>query len=85
MKQFIVEKFVYNGFCTEPPKGGWGQKTSYTATFHSWTNDPGIALMECSDGIKRLIPICCLMNYKQGDLPKQSTNNMEIFGRPSQS
>jgi hypothetical protein len=67
MEIYKVEKFKYNGFIVSPMKG----YAKYTATFKSWTNDPGIAVCECSDGKERLIPSCCLIGDKTM-LPIQS-------------
>lgn len=51
-KTYQIHHFRYDGF------GGskTGGMTDYTATFKEWTNDPGIALMTCSDGKDRRIP-----------------------------
>lgn len=49
---FEVNNFIYNGFYGKVLKG----KAPFTATFSKWTNDPGIAKCNCSDGKERLIP-----------------------------
>lgn len=84
MKTFNVEKFLYNGFCVNPPKGGWGQIVEYTADFIEWTNDPGIAKCKCSDGQERLIPSCCLKGDKS-NLPQQIYENKVYFGSYSEA
>ena len=80
---FKVEKFKYNGFMVNAPKGGWGQMTDYTATFVSWTSDPGIAKCLCSDNKERLIPSCCLIGDKS-NLPIQNKTGV-LFGIPCHS
>lgn len=78
--EYQVENFKYNGFMVQPEPG----LTNYTATFKNWTNDPGIALCECSDGQERLIPSCCLIGDKN-NLPKQDMSNKVLFGQSSKS
>lgn len=80
---YQVEKFKYNGFSVQPPRGGWGQIADYTAEFKEWTNDPGIVKCNCSDGQERLIPSCCL----KGDipLPEQIFESKVLFGISSES
>ncbi len=79
MKQYKVENFTYNGFMVGSKPG----ITNYTVTFKEWTNDPGIAKWECSDGKDRLIPDCCIINLDRAELPHQSMDNMVYFGEPT--
>jgi len=79
-----VEKFRYNGFVVSPPKGGWNQFESYTATFKEWTNDPGIVICTCSDNVERMIPTCCLHDVTE-PLPIQDLTNKILFGTPCKS
>lgn len=51
-KYFDVNNFEYNGFYGNVLDG----KAPYKAQFINWTNDPGVALMKCTDGKERLIP-----------------------------
>ena len=80
---YKVEKFNYNGFAVFAPKGGWNQFEKYTARFKEWTNDPGIAICVCSDGIERKIPSCCL--HGENRPPKQDLSNKILFGEPCKS
>lgn len=77
---YQVENFKYNGFYVKSLEG----KTNYTAKFKNWSNDPGIALCECSDNKERLIPSCCLIGDKS-NLPKQDYSNKVLFGKSSES
>lgn len=77
---FQVENFKYNGFSVQSKPG----IANYTANFKNWTNDPGIALCECSDNKERLIPSCCLIGDKN-ILPKQDMSNKVYFGNLSNS
>ena len=77
---FQVENFKYNGFSVQSKPG----IANYTAKFKNWTNDPGIALCECSDSKERLIPSCCLIGDKT-NLPKQDMSNKVYFGNLSNS
>lgn len=78
---YQVENFTYNGFSGQSKK----VITKYTATFNSWTNDPGIMLCNCSDGEQRLIPTFALINYSQENHPIQSKDNNVLFGQSSHS
>jgi hypothetical protein len=58
----------------------------YTAEFNSWTDDPGIVLMDCSDGKQRKIPVCCV----DEQLPEQTGHRIAgddeiIFGEACSS
>ncbi len=54
-----IHNFVYDGFCGKETKG-W---TKYTGRFVKWTNDAGIAEIECSDGKSRYIPGWAIKDY----------------------
>ena len=43
----------------------------YTAEFIKWTDDPGIAVCQCSDGKSRNIPTCCLVGFIEKEFPNQ--------------
>lgn len=45
----------------------------YTARFIGWTNEPALAMLECSDGRKRLVPIEAMI-ADFGYFPKQYLN-----------
>lgn len=78
----LVENFMYNGLFVQRQVGYAG----YTATFKEWTEDPGIAVCECSDGQERLIPSCCLHEFDYDAYPKQNTDNkVGYLGSPSRS
>ena len=77
---FTVRNFEYNGFYGRELKGN----ASYTASFKSWTRDPGIAECECSDGKIRLLPTFALVDAYPL-LPKQDMSNKVFFGVPSHS
>jgi hypothetical protein len=77
---FIISNFTYNGFLGTKKKG----TAPYTAKFNRWSGDPGIALMDCSDNKKRLIPSyaihgSCLI------LRDENYNTGVLFGLPSNS
>ena len=75
-----VKKFDYNGFYCRSLKG----HTKYTAEFKEWTEDPGIAICVCSDGVERLIPSCQLEGFDYDLYPKQKKTGL-LFGTPSHS
>lgn len=78
----LVENFMYNGLFVQRQVGYAG----YTATFKEWTEDPGIAVCECSDGQERLIPSCCLHGFNYDAYTKQNTDNkVGYLGSPSRS
>ena len=78
---YKVQNFDYNGFMVLNLPG----ETDYTAKFIEWTNDPGIAKCECSDGNIRFIPSCQLIGCKK-ELPKQEYEKApDIFGQLSKS
>lgn len=81
MKEFTVTNFSYNGFSGQDLPG----IAPYTAKFNSWTNDPGIANMDCSDEQQRLIPTFALVDLQRDDLPEQDYSKNIYFGRPSKS
>lgn len=79
----LVRKFEYNGFC-----GRVGSELAkYAARFLSWSNDPGVAKCECSDGISRLIPTFALSEHVTLFLPEQiySKTGPSLFGEASNS
>lgn len=78
----LVENFFYNGLFVQR-MGGYAD---YTATFKEWTEDPGIAVCECSDGKERLIPSCSLYGFDKDAYPKQNTDGkVGYWGSPSKS
>ena len=77
---YEVENFYYDGFIVKSMKG----KAPYKATFLHWTVDPGVAKCQCSDGKKRLIPSCQLINFSILDVPKQKKTRVK-FGKASSS
>lgn len=88
---FRVKQFEYNGFFGKVNNDVF---MLYTANFIRWTDDPGIALFECSDGFKRLIPTFALepsggkvrgCPSPTDLLPRQSYENKVLFGAASQS
>lgn len=81
--QFKVSNFSYNGFSGKVEEG----HAPYTASFIKWTNDPGVALFRCSDGIDRLIPTFALDCIPESYFPKQiyAENGPSIFGMPCRS
>lgn len=82
---FQIQNFVYDGFAVHPKEGF----ASYRASFKEWTNDPGIAKCDCSDGKERLIPSCQLKSEENIQLAKQiykkATGGKVIIGAPSHS
>jgi len=65
-----VENFSYNGFCVKPLPGF----AEYTAEFKKYkSNDVGIAVCECSDGIERNIPTCQLVGFDLSEHPEPET------------
>lgn len=80
-KTYRIYHFRYDGF------GGskTGGMADYTATFKEWTDDPGIALMMCSDGKDRRIPGWAIegwdrKHYEEQDMTvaKQTVEKMMI-------
>ena len=80
MTNLKIQHFKYNGFCVTMLPG----IAPYTAVFKKWTNDPGVAVFDCSDKKERRIPTCAIIG-KNGTLPKQSYKNKVIFGLASNS
>jgi hypothetical protein len=85
-----IENFDYNGMFVNSRPG----LARYKVKFNKWTNDPGIMLMDCSDGSQRLVPSCCLAS--KINVPKQEikmnpkTGMADVisgtpFGTPSNS
>lgn len=77
--EFAVDNFTYDGFGVRGQPG----RAPYKAKFVKWTNDPGVAECQCSDGKKRLIPSCQLVGEKSS-LPEQKKTGV-VFGMPSHS
>ena len=82
---FSVWKFSYDGF------GGQCDRKvvmPYTARFKAWSGDPGVALMECSDGKERLIPTFAL-NHSialPNDMSRvEGSGHVQFFGLASKS
>jgi hypothetical protein len=84
-----INNFQYNGFSVDILKG----EAAYTAAPIRWTTDPGIVECLCSDGLNRLIPTCCFVNFKDfdwkafGEQPKLKHRNLGLIhlGEPSHS
>lgn len=81
MKEYQIQRFTYNGFMGNTQPG----LAKYTAKFNSWTNDPGVAKMDCSDGKQRLIPTFAIIDYKKDDFPQQDYSKKVLFGQPSKA
>ena len=79
---YQVESFTYIGFIV---KSNGIVVTDYTAEFEGWTNDPGITVCLCSDGLERHIPTCCLIGYNAKSHSKQDLSKKILFGAPSNS
>ena len=80
--QFDIENFTYNGFAGQSLEG----LAPYKAKFNRWTNDPGIAVFDCSDGEERLIPTFAVMGEMPDSTPKQTyEGGKQYFGIPSHS
>ena len=75
-----VLRFSYDGLFGRTT-GGYAK---YTAEFKEWTEDPGIAICVCSDGIERLIPSCQLEGFDYSSYPEQKKTGL-LFGVPSHS
>ena len=82
-----IHNFVYNGFFVQDRKG----YAKYTGRFIKWTNDAGIAEIECSDDKLRYIPSCEIKDYSkylphEPDYDKMKEEGTFLwFGYPSQS
>ena len=76
-----ISNFSYNGFMGQQKEG----IAPYTAKFVKWSGDPGVAIMNCSDGKERYIPTYAVSGWAL--LPKDCTSisNKTLFGRPSSS
>lgn len=78
--------FEYNGFM-----GTVNEETRmpYNARFNGWSGDPGVAVMDCSDGEQRLIPTFAI-KYSFPTLPNDMTRvegsgHTQFFGAASKS
>lgn len=79
-----IQNWSYNGFSGQLKEG----LTSFTGKFIAWTNDPGIALIKCSDGKDRLIPSYAIPGHKppQPNYEKmKKQGKMYYFGHISSS
>lgn len=83
MEKYKVFSFRYNGFALKVGK----TLTKYTATFKEWTDDPGVAVFECSDGEERKIPVRAVKNFNYDNHPEQKWTKRPplILGEPSSS
>jgi len=70
-----VINFSYNGFSGRVT-GGYA---NYTAEFKEWTEDPGVAVCLCSDGVERLIPTFALEGFCEKDYPVQNNENKFFY------
>jgi len=80
---YMIQNFIYNGFYGKSLSG----IAPYRAKFKEWTNDPGVAVFECSDSKERLIPTFAIAarGLKKHPLPKQDMSNKVLFGAPAHS
>jgi hypothetical protein len=80
---FRIRNFEYNGFFGKDLEGF----APYWCKFVRWSGDPGVAVMQCSDGRERLIPTFALPAGVSIVLPDDNTRQEDkiLFGRPSQS
>lgn len=82
-----IRNFIYNGFYGQEKSG----YTKYTGKFIKWTNDAGIAEIECSDGKHRYIPSWAITDSNtllppQPDYKKMKEEGTFMwFGYPSHS
>lgn len=78
-----VLNFVYNGLFGRTT-GGYA---NYTAQFKEWTDDPGVALCVCSDGVERRIPTFALENFDSiaHQEPKYGKEKIMYIGAPCHS
>lgn len=77
MERFYeIEEFTYNGF--------YGDSNPevimpYQAKFKEWTQDPGIAIFECTDGEERYIPTFAVVGFRLEHVDSQEKSGM-MFG-----
>ena len=78
-----VRNFTYNGFVGRLEKGF----APYTAEFITWTEDPGIMRMQCSDGKERFIPSFAIPHPETLPTPPVFPEGSKVFywGQPSSS
>lgn len=77
---FTINNYKYNGFMGNTMPG----IAPFTAKFVKWSGDPGVAIMDCSDGKQRYIPTFAIL----GDfiIPRKEEYNKGIlFGHSSNS
>ncbi len=83
---YQVCEFEYDGF------GGTCNREitmPYTAKFREWSGDPGVVVMDCSDGKQRLIPTFA-MPFSFLTMPNDMTRvegsgHLQFFGAASKS
>ena len=76
-----ISNFSYNGFMGTQEKG----MAPYTAKFIKWSGDPGVVIMNCSDGKERYIPTYAVGGWALFPKDPTKTGNKTLFGRPSNS
>jgi hypothetical protein len=77
-----IYDFTYDGIMCQVLKS----TAPYSITFKEWTNDPGIMLCECSDGVNRKIPTCTLKDTsKLSKIPNQDKSKSIVIGYKSSS
>lgn len=75
--------FEYNGFMGRSDKS---KRMPYNARFKRWSGDPGIALMECSDGKARHIPTYAMKHSfvtLPNDMTRVESNGEPVFFGPA--
>ena len=75
-----VRNFTYNGFYGQELKG----YAPYRATFKEWTDDPGVAICVCTDGVERRIPTFALEGFRVTSVPRQRKTGV-LFDAPCSS
>jgi len=73
-----VRNFSYNGLTGKLLEG----VAEFTAEFIKWSDDPGIAICSCSDGVERLIPTFAFV--EKVNFPVQEKTGV-ILGTPCSS
>ena len=78
---FPVKNFEYNGFMGKIGKG----MADYTCKFKEWTCNPGVAVMDCSDGEERLIPTFAIRGSQLLSAQVMEPKEKVLFGPPCSS